>query len=93
MFLIGTNSVHSTLASTIIKQIENFIVLLRHQYQHLTDKHHTIIAITFLCSKASYLFLSSALPHDNICSYNENLLDLSSCIKYDIVNFQVMNHH
>ncbi len=47
MMLIGTNSIRSSPASTIIEHIENLIHLLRHLHPHLCHKDSINIVATF----------------------------------------------
>ena len=93
MFLIGTNSVRCTPASTIINQIKNIINGIRSNYPHLTKKHCINIVPCFPCFKPIYPLNTCHSLLDNIAQYKNLLFDLSDTLNFTIVAFHVMSHH
>ena len=77
LFLIGSNSIRSTSASTIINHIEHLVDYLRYTYPHLSHPAAIGIIYTFPCYKTSASFPTLSSLHLNINRYNSLLRDLA----------------
>lgn len=93
LLLIGTNSVRTTSALEIIKQVEDIINTIRLHHGHLNKKHTITIISTFPCYKTSKRFPSSTLLISNINYYNDKLKQLSNRMNFSYLDLEITDEH
>ena len=93
LFLVGSNSVRTTGASTILAQIEEITDILRSAYPHLNDRTSISISYTFPCFKPSLQYPTCSLLLANIQAYNEGLHILSLRKEFSIIHFPITSEH
>ena len=93
ILLIGTNSVRNINASSIIEQVQKVVNFLRQHFSHFR-KHEAIhICLVFPCSKVSNRFSTTFSLKSNINIYNEQLMNLSKEMHFNIIDLKITNNH
>jgi hypothetical protein len=93
LFIIGTNSIRTTIAPQIITQIDDIIDLIRSQHPHLIHQQNITIASVFPCFKVSSLFPTHDLLSSNINQYNYHLRELSSRKNFHVLDIPITGDH
>ena len=93
LFIIGSNSVRTTSASTILAQIEEITDILRSAYSYLNGRTSISISYTFPCFKPSSQYPTCSLLLATIQNFNEGLHILSLRKEISIIHFPITGEH
>ena len=90
---IGTNSLRSFPASSVIEQVQSVVSYLRSTHPHLASRHAITINLTFPCVKPTKPFSTIHDLSTNITTYNHMLTSLSTSNVFSILQFPISLHH
>lgn len=93
LFVVGTNSLRTIMASQVIQQVEVIIDLIRAHHPHLQRRDHITITSTFPSFKISSLFPTHDLLLSNINVYNQLLKELSIHKQFNVLDLLVNSNH
>ena len=93
LFIVGTNSIRTTTALHIIRQIDDIIDLVRFHHPHLICKTDISIVSVFPCLKPSSLFPSNSLLLSNLNYYNNLLKALAIRKTFTVVDLHITSDH